>query len=153
MEEFEIYESVLQRYNGCNNVVDIPYGVQRIGQGAFRGNTTLKAIAIPNGVQEIECFAFCDCINLTQVILPKSILCIRTFAFGGCYRLKLCTIPAIATLEKDVFAGCNSLVVENDKNLMRYADAYRFAKVSQTAYEQYRNHFLKAMEWCENNLD
>ncbi len=51
----------------------VPYGVVKIGAGAFSGCATLKKVIIPEGVREIAEGAFEDCENLEYIKIPKSL--------------------------------------------------------------------------------
>lgn len=53
--------------------VNIPKGVEQIGQAAFAGCQSLTEITIPEGVRIIQATAFSGCDNLKKVSLPKSI--------------------------------------------------------------------------------
>ena len=53
-------------YTSGISYINIPEGVQIIGERAFKANS-LKSITIPKSVQSIERGAFLDCTSLTDV--------------------------------------------------------------------------------------
>lgn len=64
-------------------------GIKVIGEGAFQvsegvGFDELTSIEIPEGVEEIGNDAFMNSVNLANVSLPNSLKVIRPFAFFGC---------------------------------------------------------------------
>ena len=68
---------------GCRNTV-IPGSVEAIGDHAFMGITSLKAITIPNSVKIIGKLAFEWCRNLTELTIPESVISIAPWAFEEC---------------------------------------------------------------------
>ena len=62
--------------------------VTSIGDGAFRGCTSLTSIVIPDGVTSIGEAAFTHCRGLTSITIPDSVTSIRHRAFYGCDNLK-----------------------------------------------------------------
>lgn len=81
INDFEIQDGVLIRYNGSDAEVVIPAGVTIIGEEAFRGNESLESVTIPEGVSRIERKAFENCHNLTSITLPNSVTSIGSGAF------------------------------------------------------------------------
>ena len=70
---FMIEKGVLKSYKGDDKTVVIPDGVTSIGNGAFRGCSSLKSITIPNSVTSIGDGAFKDCTSLTSITIPNSV--------------------------------------------------------------------------------
>ncbi len=94
MDNFDIENGVLKKYNGEGGDVVIPDGVISIGENAFFFCVALKSIIIPNSVACIGESAFGLCSNLTSVILPNSVTSIGSSAFSACESLSSITIPA-----------------------------------------------------------
>ena len=65
-------------YNGTT------YSVTSIGDGAFRGCSSLTSITIPNSVTSIGDYAFGGCSSLTSITIPNSVTSIGSSAFEGC---------------------------------------------------------------------
>lgn len=101
-----------------------------IGEGAFKGNQTLKKYRVTHNdtfrtigaeafagssLETVDLYyttetlgdgAFRDCVNLTSIVLPESLRQVGSGAFAGCVNLKDVTIlcdPAI--IPEDAFAG------------------------------------------------
>ena len=87
--------------NDCNGIIEtetselifgnqntkIPYGVTRIGEWAFAGETLLKTIDIPNSVTSIGSWAFEES-GLKSMEMPNSIIAIGTNVFMNCRDLE-----------------------------------------------------------------
>lgn len=66
--EFQIVDNVLYRYLGTGKKsVTIPANVAKIGDGAFRNNSTLESVSMPNQVTEIGMRAFANCSALKKI--------------------------------------------------------------------------------------
>lgn len=115
MQEFEIENGVLKKYNGNGSRVVIPFGVKEIGEKAFYRCTSITSVIIPNGVESIGMMAFaCDqdfntkysnssfykYSNLTTIVISPSVKFIDAGAFAYCYKLKYVCIS-------DLAAWCN----------------------------------------------
>ena len=109
MEEFEIKNNVLVKYNGTAEDVTIPDGVEKIGQNAFLNFKTMKSLTIPSSVKEIARSAFESCASLEQVVLSEGLEKIGEKAFADCYSLKKVSIPASVKELQNVFEFCESL--------------------------------------------
>ncbi len=64
--------------------VEIPDGVEEIGDHAFSGCTSLASVVIPDGVEEIGVYAFCGCTSLSSVEIPGGVTKIGDYAFKDC---------------------------------------------------------------------
>ncbi len=69
VEDFEVEDGVLVKYNGSGTKVVIPSDVTAIGAGAFRDCTTLTDVVIREGVTSIANEAFKGCLALEKDIL------------------------------------------------------------------------------------
>ena len=65
-DDFRINGSELIKYSGRDSVVEIPQGVEVIGEGAFKGNMYLEEVIIPDSVTRIMREAFKNCKKLKK---------------------------------------------------------------------------------------
>ena len=77
----------LTKYTGSAAAVEIPYGVTRIGNSAFKDCTSLTSVTIPNTAMRIDAYAFMGCTSLTSVTIPASVTYIRDETFRDCTSL------------------------------------------------------------------
>ena len=97
-------------YNGKASGLVIPatidgHTVVAIGNGAFRGNSRLRAVIFPDAVTRIGSNAFRDCKNLTSIQLPAGLTELGTMAFGNCAGITEITIPKSVTAARiDAYA-------------------------------------------------
>lgn len=89
MEGFDIEKGILKKYSGKKTHVEIPDGVEVIGNSAFSYNEDLISVTIPDSVTEIQDMAFAYCSNLTSINIPDSVTEIGYRAFYGCLGLGL----------------------------------------------------------------
>ena len=112
--EYEAYFEVT-RYDGTSKTVSIPdYKDEKpvlvIGEGAFKGNTTVKEVWLPEKLEIINSKAFSECSSLTTVYFPDSLKSIEESAFKGCTKLSEISLPAgLEVLNSRAFSDCNSL--------------------------------------------
>ena len=66
---------------------DIPFGVTRIGDEAFRDCDELTHVVIPDSVRHVGVMAFSGCSSLTNVVVPDSVIRMDDWAFRGCTNL------------------------------------------------------------------
>jgi hypothetical protein len=100
-------------------VYEIPYGVTRIGDDAFRDYDPLTIIIIPETVTHIGNGAFNRLLSLTTIInIPSFVTNIGNSAFEYCEGLTSIRIPkTVKNIGKGAFARCSgliSIVVEPD---------------------------------------
>ena len=94
--------------------VTIPASVRKIGNYAFRGCDSLRAISFEEGsaLTRIGTSAFSGCETLESVHLPKSLLSLGDTVFNGCTALSDVTFEVGSELEaigSNVFYGCAAL--------------------------------------------
>ena len=83
--------------------------VTRIGEGAFKNQTTLTTVRIPDSVMTIGPRAFEGCTSLFIAVLPNSLTEIGAYAFQGCSKLERLTFPVSmenGRIGEGAFSGC-----------------------------------------------
>ena len=87
--------------------IDLPLGIENIGDHAFYGNRYLKEITLPNTVKRIDEYAFFVCDSLAKVILPTSLQSMSAGVFDKCPNLEIIAIPkTISNIRADaLFSG------------------------------------------------
>lgn len=72
---------------GCNSLseIEIPEGIESIGQKAFANCASLKSVVTPTSLQVIYAEAFDQCDNLENVVLQEGLTAIYHDAFGSNY--------------------------------------------------------------------
>ena len=116
-------------YNGKASGLVIPatidgHTVVAIGNGAFRGNSRLRAVIFPDAVTRIGSNAFRDCKNLTSIQLPAGLTELGAMAFGNCVGITEITIPKSVTAAqidayahgRGPFGNCTNLSVVTFEN-------------------------------------
>ena len=108
--EIDEYTNQLEAYNGNEEYIRLPEGIEEIGTGAFQSNKTIKGVIIPEGVTEIGMDAFCLCENLEFVSFPSTLKKINFDAFKYCENLARIDIPDnVEEIEPGAFEGCSEL--------------------------------------------
>ena len=94
-------------YWGKENVVNVPQGVECIGDCAFYECEALRSITLPQGVKSIGGNAFYGCHALTSITLPQGVESIKNFAFSRCTVLTSITLPqGVERIGNEVFDKC-----------------------------------------------
>jgi len=107
----EIDENVFQRMDrdGVTSI-ELPDSVTVIGDGAFRGCSSLTSIELPDGVTVIGEDAFGGCASLTSIELPDGVIEIGASAFYGCSSLTSIELPeGVTEIGAEAFRDCDSL--------------------------------------------
>ena len=114
MEDFDIEDGVLKKYNGPGVDVEIPDGIKSIGPFAFYGCSSVTRVVIPKGVRSIGEKSFSDCRNLSSVMIPEGVTSIGKEAFRGCHSLSNVVLPKEApSIGEGAFSGCRKLADSN----------------------------------------
>mgnify|MGYP004512446357 FL=1 len=66
--------------------VELPEGVEVIGNNAFENCANLEEVICPKSLKAIGAEAFADCVNLKKVEYGKDVK-VDASAFKGCYNL------------------------------------------------------------------
>ncbi len=116
-------DNAIVKYIGNDKEVQIPNGIERIWDMAFK-DAAIEQVRLPDSLKQISKGAFADCIQLKNVYFTKNsnLVYIGEGAFWGCTALEKFT-SATATYTKDsifptklemidanAFKGCSSLL-------------------------------------------
>ena len=97
-------------YWGKENVVNVPQGVESIGNEAFDECRALTSITLPQGVKSIGNRAFSCCKALTSITLPQGVKSIGEWAFYNCCALTSITLPqGVKSIGNGAFCYCYDL--------------------------------------------
>ena len=90
--------------------LEIPSGVNKIGDFSFYRAKNLSSVTIPSSVTYIGNYAFSGCSGLTSVAIPSSVTSIYERAFSGCSGLTSVTLPSsVTSIGSSAFRGCSGL--------------------------------------------
>ena len=146
-------------FSGCINLmmIDIPTGVEEIGDYTFENCTSLRRITLPNTIKTIGAAAFKSCINLididlgkvenigegafarcnslTEVTVPGTVETIFSTTFENCTGLTSVVIEdGVSTIQSYAFSGCGNLTnISIPSNIFRI-EAYAFDGINIKAY-------------------
>lgn len=96
-------------FQNGEDFLDIPYGVEKIGDYAFSGSD-IQNVEIPETVVEIGRDAFSNCLNLEEIHIPESVKTIGQCAFYECENLHRVNLPKnIEIIEGYTFGNCRNL--------------------------------------------
>ncbi|MCF0261019.1 MAG: leucine-rich repeat domain-containing protein [Erysipelotrichaceae bacterium] len=127
--DLDIQGSVLMRYNGRSEDVQIPEGVKAIFAHAFQNRPVVKVQCLST-LETIGSCAFQKCIDLKEVILNEGLIKIKHHAFAFCLSLESLQIPTtLQVIDENTFVGCRNLrrfPTENIQNL-QWIDDHAFS--------------------------
>ena len=98
-------------FNDCGKIASVTFGknskLTSIGDGAFRGCSSLASMIVPSKVTQIGECAFYECRSLSPLTLPEGLKAIGAYALFDCGKLTSVTIPSTVTsIGETVFYGC-----------------------------------------------
>jgi len=97
--------------------IKIPAGVKDIIRYTFRGSG-LKTVELPEGLESIGNSSFRSCSWLESVVIPDKVRTIGKNTFRDCTKLLSVTMPSyLMSVASDAFRGCNQLQRVNISNL------------------------------------
>ena len=89
--------------------IELDDRITYIGQDAFSGNWA-ESIELPAGLEGIGNGAFLNSRNLTKIVLPEGLTEMGDSAFGSCHALKTVTIPStLKVIPQGAFDECINL--------------------------------------------
>ena len=89
----------------------MPDGLEKIGELAFDGCSSLEKVYLSKGLKEIGRYAFFECKNLSEMIIPEGVTEIGEWTFAGCSSLRKVVLPeSLLSIGSRAFDGCTSLV-------------------------------------------
>ena len=101
----------------------IPGNLSEIEWYPFYNSSNLKEIDIPNGVEYIGEGAFYGCKNLTSIKIPNSVTSIADSAFSGCSSLKDIMIPdSVIKIEDGALKNVKNIVCKKNSYVHKYAE-------------------------------
>ena len=101
--------TLLYFFQNGEDSLEIPYGVEKIGDNAF-SESIIHKVTIPKTVTEIGKNAFADCSYLEKIIIPQSVEKIGSGAFAGCVKLFGVHLPEqLRIIESQAFTNCDNL--------------------------------------------
>ncbi len=111
MENTLIIENgVLQNCTSREAFVNVPLGVHTIGEGAFKGCTSLEEVRLPETVTHIMENAFKGCRKLKRINFPDKLEYVGDYAFHRCHSLLEVKLPtSVKALGNCVFLFCDEL--------------------------------------------
>lgn len=90
--------------------IGVPFGTDKVRQGQFRNNTTVREIKLPSTVRSIEDGAFRGCSSLEKISIPEGVTIIHEYAFSGCTSLVgICLPSTLSYIDEYAFNGCTAL--------------------------------------------
>ena len=116
--------SELQGYvfNGCKGLtaIKIPDGVKNIVRYAF-SSSGLKSVELPMGLESIGNSSFRSCTSLESIVIPNRVTKIGKNTFRSCSKLKSVTMPySLETVATDAFRDCSQLQAVHIPNLEKW---------------------------------
>lgn len=98
--------------------VNLPSGLETIGDRAFYNATKLVDITIPDSVKTIGTGAFKNCSKMTKATLPEGLEPIPQECFSGCKKLESVNIPdSVTKISYGAFTNCALKEINISKNL------------------------------------
>jgi hypothetical protein len=113
IEDFEITDGVLTKYNGSGGVIILPPEVTSIADGAnvnvgvFKDNKTITKVYL-NNVTEVGKYAFKACTGITEVDAPN-VETVDSEGFHGATHLAEFNFPKLRSIGDHAFQNCDAL--------------------------------------------
>ena len=131
---FEIDGTTLVRYNGSDEEVVVPEGIETLGEFAF-DSRPVKKVTLPETLTHIESYCFFSCKGLEEITLPASVTEVgETQVFAWCESLQ-----AIHVAEgNEQYVSVDGVLFTKDcRTLMHYpegksADTYEIPQGTET---------------------
>mmetsp|Transcript_3788 Transcript_3788/g.6693 ORF Transcript_3788/g.6693 Transcript_3788/m.6693 type:complete len:338 (+) Transcript_3788:100-1113(+) len=132
----------------------VHHSVKALPRGAFGGHRQLKEVQLPKGLEEIGDAAFRDCKSLERITLPTTLIKIGKGSFMACRSLKKVTLPeGLEEIEECSFFKCKSLQRINFPSTLIKIGCHAFAwcwSLKEVALpEGLKEVGVYAFAWCE----
>lgn len=90
--------------------VFLPSTLAELGMGAFHGCSRLGSVRIPGALKRIPRQTFNRCTALTTLVIEEGVQIIDEYAFSGCTSLETVVLPAsMVQVRANAFEGCAKL--------------------------------------------
>lgn len=138
LDDFEIENGVLKKYNGEGGNVIIPEGVIIIGEEAFYC-VTLTNIILPDSVEIIKTNAFWGC-DIVSITIGKNVHSIEFGGFNGSVKIvevinkSSLDIKTEDDVDKNGGIGYDALIVHNGKSLIVEKGEFLFITIDGVNY-------------------
>lgn len=107
---FTISGTTLKKYEGSEEHVIIPDGIEAIDDYAFYGASSLQKVTFPDSLREIGSDVFYDCEQLQEAYLPDGVTYMGSAVFSRCLNLRKVRFPKrLTSLPKITFFQCENL--------------------------------------------
>ncbi|MDO4188626.1 MAG: leucine-rich repeat domain-containing protein [Lachnospiraceae bacterium] len=114
-KEFDVVSGNLGHYGSNNSIVNIPEGVNKIGNRVFYNNKNIQSVSIPQSVSEIGDFSFARS-SLASIDIPSNVQKIGYAAFYNCNDLSMVNVPS-SVKEIELGAFENTAFLNNWKSI------------------------------------
>ena len=88
-EHMKIKGKKFLSYDGSEERIVIPEGVEEIQSACFWDNQSVKEVILPKSMRNIGGDTFYNCANLVKLMLPENVETMGNNPFAGCPKLKL----------------------------------------------------------------
>ena len=103
-----IEESAFANCEGLTRL-ELPEGVERIGNHCFSSCTNLEYIYLPDSISSIDHAAFYNCSNLTSIDIPAGLTVLSNSVFSGSGLISVIIPKTVEKIEYNVFSACENL--------------------------------------------
>ena len=91
-------------YENCTSLTEIEFEThnlytttQTLGEGVFKGCSSLTAVQLGNRITKVPKEAFAGCTSLKEIQIPHGVTTIPAGAFAKCHNLEILFVPASVT--------------------------------------------------------
>ena len=135
--DFYVSGKILIRYMGNEEQIQIPKGVEIIGEQCFKGKEQLRTVLCPDTLLEIREQAFAGCVTLQNIVLPPALKRVEREAFAECRKLLKCNLPeTLEFIGEYAFRRCLTLKPFDPWPKGAMIHPYAFYLAKQFAEEQ-----------------
>ena len=124
INDFDIEDTILIKYNGNEKNVTIPDNITKIGSHAFSSCHIIENIIMTDNVTEIMSGAFANCIALENVVISDNVSYIYSDAFYNCKSLKQINLPSkLEYIGPGAFQSCemlDNIIIPNNVSYIGY---------------------------------